>query len=417
MSVIFHIDANAAYLSWAAVERLKHGETEDIRRIESAIAGDPKTRRGIILAKSDLAKALGVRTGETVQAALKKCPWLKLFAPDHDLYARYSDAMYEELSRYSPVIERFSIDECYLDYTGSEALFGPPLEVAHRLKDEMKRKLGFTVNVGVSVNKILAKMGSELEKPDRVHSLFPDEIEEKMWPLPIGNLFSVGRSSRTRLETAGIRTIGDAARADRSFIMSLIGEAHGASVHDFANGRDDSPVVTAEEHDRKGIGNSTTTAWDVTTLEEADKVLLWLSDKVGARLRKHGCYARVVSVSMRPSDFSKRPYGHQRKLDMPIHTTDAIYAEAKALFREAWKGEPVRNLGVHFNEITDSREGQISMFGVGSCGGLPAGFPAGVAGGQTSGFAAGEPENAEELDKAVDSIRERFGKDAVKRGL
>jgi DNA polymerase-4 len=326
--------------------------------------------------------------------------------------------MYGALSRYSPLVERFSIDECYLDYTGSEALFGPPLEAAHRLKDDIKRNLGFTVNVGVSVNKILATMGSELEKPDRVHSLFPDEIAEKMWPLPIGNLYSVGRSSRARLEAAGIRTIGDAARAEREFIRSLIGEAHGGVIHDFANGRDDSPVVPDEERDRKGIGNSTTTAKDVTTAAEADKVLLWLSDKVGARLRKQGCYAKVVSVSMRPSDFSKRPYGHQRRLDLPIHTTDAIYAEARALFREVWKGEPVRNLGVHFGEITDSREGQLSMFGAG----LPAELaPAqGAAAGQIAGFAAGaagESEESEELDKAVDSIRERFGKDAVKRGL
>jgi DNA polymerase-4 len=409
MSIIFHVDANSAYLSWTAVERLKRGGTEDIRRIAAAVAGDPLARKGVILAKSDLAKARGVRTGESVGEALRKCPGLSLFAPDHDLYARYSDAMYEALSKYSPIIERYSIDECYLDYTGSEALFGPPMEAAYRLKDEIKRKLGFTVNVGVSVNKILAKMGSELEKPDKVHSLFPEEIADKMWPLPVGELFSVGRSSRARLMGAGIRTIGDAARADREFITALLGEAHGGAVHDFANGRDDSPVTPADEYDRKGIGNSTTTVSDVTTPEEADKVLLWLSDKVGARLRKIGAYAKVVSVSMRPSDFSKRPYGRQRTLDLPIHTTDAIYAEARALFREVWKGEPVRNLGIHFNEITDSREGQLSMFG--------AGPPAGAASARFSLGADGEAEESEELDKAVDSIRERFGKDAVKRGL
>jgi DNA polymerase-4 len=411
MSIIFHVDANSAYLSWTAVERLKRGEKEDIRRIAAAVAGDPLARKGVILAKSDLAKARGVRTGESVREALRKCPGLSLFAPDHDLYARYSDAMYAALSKYSPVIERYSIDECYLDYTGSEALFGPPLEAACRLKDGIKRELGFTVNVGVSVNKILAKMGSELEKPDKVHSLFPEEIADKMWPLPIGELFSVGRSSRARLVGAGIRTIGDAARADRAFLTALLGEAHGGAVHDFANGKDDSPVAPTDEYDRKGIGNSTTTARDVTTPGEADKVLLWLSDKVGARLRKLGAYARVVSVSMRPSDFSKRPYGRQRRLDLPIHTTDAIYAEAKALFREVWKGEPVRNLGIHIGEMTDSRDGQISMFGArpGAAGGLDAA--------NAWADAAGEPEEAEELDKAVDSIRERFGKDAVKRGL
>ncbi|MDR2162657.1 MAG: DNA polymerase IV [Clostridiales Family XIII bacterium] len=407
MRTIFHVDANSAYLSWTAVERLKNGEKDDIRLAYAAIAGDPLTRRGIILAKSDSAKACGIRTGETIREAMGKCPGLTLYAPDHDMYARYSDAMYEVLSRYSPVIERFSIDECYLDYTASESLFGPPLEAARRLKDEIKSRLGFTVNVGVSVNKILAKMGSELEKPDKVHSLFPSEIEAKMWPLPIGALYSVGRSSRARLEAAGIRTIGDAARADRGFVISLLGKAHGGTVHDYANGVDGSPVVPTGESGRKGISNSTTTASDVKSLEEADKVLLWLSDKVGSRLRKRGYYAKVVSVSMRPADFSKRPYGHQRRLDIPIHTTDAIYAEAKALFRRAWKGEPIRNMGIHCNEMTDSPEGQLSMFMDTPLAG-DAVFPA---------VSAGEPEGAEELDKAVDAIRERFGKDAVKRGL
>ncbi|MDR3225900.1 MAG: DNA polymerase IV [Clostridiales Family XIII bacterium] len=396
MNIIFHIDANSAYLSWTAVERLKQGAREDIRRIRAAIAGDPKTRRGIILAKSDSAKACGVRTGETIQEAMKKCPGLTLFPPDHEMYARYSDAMYEVLSRYSPVIERYSIDECFLDYTASEALFGPPLDVAFKLKEDIKTTLGFTVNIGVSVNKILAKMGSELEKPDKVHSLFPGEIAEKMWPLPVGELFSIGRSARTKLISSGIRTIGDAARLDRKFLVALLGEAHGATVHEYANGIDHSPVMPADEYDRKGIGNSTTTAYDVTTNAEADKILLWLSDKVGTRLRKHGSYAKVISVSMRPADFTKRAYGHQRRMDLPICSTDAIYAEARALFREAWRGEPIRNMGIHFNEITDSKEGQLSLFGY---------------------SASAEPEEAEDLDKAVDSIRERFGSGALKRGL
>jgi DNA polymerase-4 len=401
--IVFHVDANSAYLSWTAAERLKNGGEDDIRLLDAAIAGDPKTRRGIILAKSESAKARGVRTGETIGEAMRKCPGLRLFPPDHDLYAEYSDAMYEALLRYSPIIERFSVDECFIDYTASETLLGPPLEAAHRLKEQIKSELGFTVNVGVSVNKILAKMGSELKKPDMVHSLFPEEIEEKMWPLPIGDLFSVGRSARTRLLESGIRTIGDAARADSGFLKSLLGAAHGARVHEFANGVDASPVTPSDETDRKGIGNSTTTASDVTTAEEADKVLMWLCDKAGARLRKRGCYAKVISVSMRPSDFSRRAYGHQRRLEVPVSTTDAIYTEARALFREVWKGEPVRNIGVHFNELSESREGQLSMFGPDS--GLP---------GTSEATDTGKSEN---LDKAVDKIRERFGKDSVKRGL
>ncbi|MDR0518688.1 MAG: DNA polymerase IV [Clostridiales Family XIII bacterium] len=406
MGIVFHIDANSAYLSWTAVEMLRQGGSEDIRLIHSAIAGDPKTRRGIILAKSEGAKACGVRTGETIQEARRKCPDLALFPPDHGMYARYSDAMYEVLLRYSPIIERFSIDECFLDYTASEALFGPPMEVAYRLKDEIKNELGFTVNIGVSVNKILAKMGSELEKPDRVHSLFPNEIGEKLWPLPIGDLFSVGGSARGKLESAGIRTIGDAARVGRPLLVSLLGKAHGGVVCDYANGIDSSPVVPEGGRERKGIGNSTTTAQNVTTLDEADRVLLWLSDKVGTRLRKHGRYGKVISVSMRPADFSKRAYGHQRRLDIPICSTDAIYAESKALFREAWKGEPVRNMGIYFSEISDSKEGQLSLFGSGAAN------PADTC----LGAGAGDSAESEALDKAVDSIRARFGEDAVTRG-
>jgi DNA polymerase-4 len=392
MSVIFHIDVNSAYLSWTARERLLSGEPDDIRMVASAIAGDPAARRGIILAKSDIAKACGVVTGETVGNAIKKCPGIKLYPPDHDLYARCSEQFNDVLSRWSPVIERFSIDESFLDYTNSERLFGDPVTAAHDIKDTVKNELGFTVNVGVSVNKLLAKMASEFRKPDRVHTLWPNEIESKMWPLALGELFSVGRKSRRKLMESGLVTIGDIANSSPAYLKALLGEAHGQTVYNYANGIDDSDVVPNDPASRKGIGNSMTIPYDVHTAEEADKILLALSEKVCARLRGAGFYATAVSVGIRPSDFAKKHYGHGRRLTSPTCATTEVYEIARQLFRDVWKGESIRQLGISFGEIVTGKNEQIDM------------------------FEGANNEVHEELDHAVDEIRERFGKNVIKRG-
>ncbi|MDR0817907.1 MAG: DNA polymerase IV [Clostridiales Family XIII bacterium] len=392
MATIFHIDVNSAYLSWTARERLKQGAPDDIRTVASAIAGDPAARRGIILAKSEAAKACGVTTGETVSAAFKKCPGLKLYPPDHDLYAKCSEEFNDVLERYSPVIERFSIDESFMDYTDSEKLFGEPVAAAHEIKDTIKNELGFTVNVGVSVNKLLAKMASDFSKPDRVHTLFPDEIESKMWPLPLGELFSVGRKSRKKLIESGFKTIGDLAGANPGYLKALLGQAHGQTVHDYANGIGDAAVVPNDPSERKGIGNSMTIPYDVRTPEAADKILLALCEKSCSRLRAAGFYAAVVSVTIRPADFSKKRYGHQRRLSAPTCATTEIYELARQLFREVWKGEPVRLLGITFGEIVPDKSAQLNMFDT------------------------GETDAHEELDRTVDEIRQKFGSDVIKRG-
>lgn len=220
--IVMHVDANSAYLSWSATSRLQHGDSLDLREIPSVVGGDPETRHGIVLAKSIPAKEYHIETGETLFTAKLKCPELVIIPPNYHLYHQCSDAMVEILREYSPVVQRFSIDECFLDFTGMELLAKDPIKTAHELKDQIKRELGFTVNIGISTNKLLAKMGGDLKKPDMVHTLFSEEIAAKMWPLPISDLFMVGRATTKKLMDRGIRTIGDLAHFDLSRVQSFL---------------------------------------------------------------------------------------------------------------------------------------------------------------------------------------------------
>jgi len=394
---VLHIDVNSAYLSWTAVEMLKNGAAEDIRVIESAIAGDPVRRHGIILAKSEPAKKFGIKTAMTLGEAQRRCPGLKIYPPDHRLYEEYSDRLYGLLSEYTDVIERFSIDECWLEYTGSEKIFGPPEAAAKEISERVKTELGFTVNIGVSVNKLLSKMASEFQKPDRIHTLYPHEIEEKMWPLKARELFGVGRSASEALAKIGLFTIGDVARADLSLLVSALKPAMGRTVHEHANGIDDSPVITEEENERKVVGHSDTTSEDVKTEEEALYYLLSQAERVGRRLRKAGKRAGVVTVQLKNSAF--KSYSHQRKLPAPINSTSDIYAAAAELFSEMWRGDALRLLGLSLSDLRgpDEKEadGQISLFDT---------------------VETKEDTKQEELlDETQDKIRERFGRDAITR--
>ena len=413
---VLHIDVNSAYLSWTAVELLKNGHPEDIRRTNAAIAGDREQRRGIILAKSESAKRAGVRTAMTVSEALRLCPDLRLYPPDPPLYAVYSDRLYELLSEYSDVIERFSVDECFLDYTGSEKLFGPPAEAAFAISRRVREELGFTVNIGVAQNKFLAKMASEREKPDRVHTLFPEEIEEKMWPLPLREMFGVGRSTENALSRLGLVTIGDVARADLRLLKRELKPALGQLLWDRANGIDDAPVVPAAERELKSIGHSTTTARDVTDEAEALRILLQLSERVGIRLRRAERLAGGVSVELKNADFTV--YRHQRKLARTIETTTEIYGQAREIFREMWRGDALRLLGVSVFALSGGNAEnesirvsglprQLSLFDALDPGAeSPSGPP-----GQNDGAPA-----ARALEEAQDRIRSRFGKKAITRG-
>ena len=276
----------------------------------------------------------------------------------------------------------------YVDMTGTEKLFGPPVEAACKIKNEIRDTLGFTVNVGISSNKLLAKMAGEFEKPDKVHTLFPEEIREKMWPLPVRELLFVGKASEQKLKSLGINTIGELAQAESEMLKAVL-KKHGEELQKAANGIDDSPVE-AEPGDNKGYSNSTTTAFDVTDADAAKNILLSLSDNVGRRLRRDGAWVEVVSVVLRFDDLKKA--SHQCVLENATNITEEIYRAACRLFDELWDGRPIRLLGVYTSHVT--REGESR---------------------QLSLFDDMDYEKLEKLDRAMDSIRERFGPGAVKR--
>ncbi len=411
--IIFHIDVNAAYLSWEAVYRLAHrGEKVDLREIASAVGGDVSARRGIILAKSIPAKRYGIKTGETLLEARNKCPDLVIVPPDYGLYEECSAAFMDILRDYSDVVEPYSIDEAYMDMSASCHLFGTPEETAAQIRDRIREELGFTVNVGVSVNKLLAKMASDFTKPDRVHTLYPEEIPEKMWPLPASELFFVGRATARKLLSMGIRTIGQLAACDPAWLRGAL-KKHGEVIWGFANGIDPSPVVSSGNSctikpgappdapaglaagsaacGNKGYGNSATTPYDVTDAQTAKQTLLALSETVAGRLRADGVQIGVVSVGIRYADFSH--VSHQRTLCGPTDLTMEIYEAACGLFLELWNGRPVRHLGVHTGRVSREDYRQLRLFD------------------------RTDYEKLSRMDRAVDGIRERFGAGALRRAV
>lgn len=389
--IIFHVDVNSAFLSWEAVHRITHLKgTVDLREIPSAIGGDISQRHGIILAKSLPAKKYGIHTGESIPEALQKCPGLFLAPPNYGLYEKSSRAFLNILREYSPCVEPFSIDEAYVDVSETAALYGTPEEAAQSVSRQIRETLGFTVNIGISSNKLLAKMASDFQKPDRVHTLFPGDIPHKLWPLPVSDLFFVGRASARKLLNLGIRTIGDLAHADPSLIRFHL-KKHGEVLQAFANGIDLSPV-TAVPPPNKGYGNSTTTPFDITRPSDASLVLLGLAETVSARLRADQVKAEVLSVSIKYSDFSC--HSHQCILPEATDITIELARTAFRLFQESWNGRPVRHLGIHITRIA-------------------AGAPAR----QLELFPSADYEKLEQMDQTVDIIRKRFGNDAVKRAV
>ena len=387
--VVFHIDVNSAFLSWEATRRVKQG-MNDLRLVPSAIGGDRETRTGVILAKSIPAKKYGVKTGEPVGMALKKCPSLILAHPDFSLYEASSKAFMDICREYTPTLEKFSIDECFLDMSGMEKIYPDILAVAREIKDRIKTELGFTVNVGVGSNKLLAKMASDFEKPDKVHTLFDYEIEEKMWNLPVRELFSVGESTAQKLERSYIRTIGELARMDVAVVKSILGVKAGEHLHNYANGIDDSPVLENRER-AKGYGNSITLEYDVKSFSDAYKILLALSDSTAARMRADGMKARCVSVSIRDIDFNDK--SHQKRLSASSDITTEIFSVCQSLINELWDTKkPLRLLGVTLSDVTDEDDIQLSIFD------------------------SDKKDKERAIDKTVDSIRNKFGKDTIVRG-
>jgi DNA polymerase-4 len=389
--LIFHIDVNSAYLSWEATRRMQNGEP-DLRLIPSAIGGDREKRTGVILAKSIPAKKFKVTTGEPVGMALRKCPDLVIARPDFKLYVQCSRAFIAVCRKYAPVVEQVSIDECFCDFDNTERIYPDPLELAYRIKDEIRDTLGFTVNVGISENKLLAKMASDFEKPDKVHTLYPSEIPEKMWPLPVGELFTVGKATAERLRQARIETIGALAHTDVETLEKMFGPKMGSHLHRYANGISNSPVL-AEPEEAKGYSISTTLEDDVETTEAAYHILLALADSVAARMRADGFKAWCVAVTIRSNDFKNK--SHQQKLREPTDGTNEIYQLAKKLFSELWNGKtPLRLLGIALTDLTKEEFVQTSLFD-----------------------AADERKTrSKKLDQTVDALRSKYGRSTIQRG-
>ena len=401
--IIFHIDVNSAFLSWTAVEQLKNGAEEDLRTIPSIIGGNQESRHGVVLAKSIPAKKYGIVTGEPVANAFRKCPNLVMAPPNHKMYTEYSKRLMQFLrENYTDEIEQVSVDECYMNFTGIAHRYASPVAAAFEIKDAVYKEFGFTVNVGISVNHLLAKMASDFEKPNKVHTLFPEEIPAKMWPLPVSELYMAGKSSVEVLHKLEIRTIGELAKTDPD-LLELHLKSHGRTLWEFANGKAGDKVVR-ERVENKGIGNSTTLPKDVTEEEEARKVLLWLSETVGRRVRKEGMKAKMVSVEIKYN--TVRSVSHQKQLQRATNADKVIYETACELFHELWNGHPIRLLGIRTSKLVDEAEPeQISIFDLES-----------VSNQNMVKQEIRKNEKQEKLDKAVDQIRKKYGEGAIVRG-
>ena len=392
-SVIFHIDVNSAYLSWSAIENLKNGSDVDLRLIPSIIGGDMSKRHGVVLAKSLPAKAYGIQTGEPVINAFRKCPSLVTERPNHALYSKRSNELMQYLRSVCHDIEQVSIDECYMDFSPIAANYSSPEAAAAEIKNYIRDHFGFTVNVGISDKKVLAKMASDFKKPDLVHTLYSHEIREKMWPLPVSSLYMCGKSSVDTFRRLEILTIGDLAQTDPR-IINLHLKSHGQLLWNYANGLDDS-VVEPESTDLKGIGNSITLSADALTAADCKKVLLSLSDTVAGRLRSHEQSAGMISTEIKYNTFQS--VSHQTTLSTPVCTASLIYETACTLFDEIWDGTPVRLLGIRTSKLSSKDEPvQLSLFD----------------------YEEKKPKNEklEKLDEALFSIRKKYGEGSIVRG-
>jgi len=390
--VIFHIDANSAYLSWEAVYRLQHGASVDLREIPSVVGGDQESRRGIVLTKSIPAKKYGIQTGETLYSARQKCPDLVIVPPNYGLYMKCSKAMNEILQEYSPRVQRFSVDESFLEYPVEyfKDKYESPVQAATAIKDRIHHELGFTVNIGISLNsKLLAKMAGDLKKPNLVHTIWPHEIEEKMWPRPVEDLFMVGHATAPKLRQLRIFTIGDLAKADPQRLEFWL-KSHGRLIWNYAHGLEHSEVGPNRPL-IKGIGNSNTTPFDVEDPSTAYKFLLSLTEMVAARLRENQACCQLVAVSIRDTDF--RNSSHQRKLYTPTDSTEEIYHYVKILFDELWRNQPLRHLGVRVSALNWSDHLQLAIFN----------------------YKRAKEKHV--LDTTIDKIRAKYGAEAITRAV
>jgi len=382
--VIFHIDVNNAFLSWTAVKLLNEGYKIDIRTISSIIGGDESKRHGIVLAKSPIAKKYGIKTAETIYSARKKCKDLKIYPADYEYYYRISRDLFKYLSKYSPDMEQLSVDECFLDMSNTHYLYDNLIDLAYKIKNEIYDKFGFTVNVGIGNNKLCAKMASDFEKPNKVHTLFQSEIEDKLWPLLVQELYMVGTKTAERLKLLGINTIGELAKTDVNFLKKRF-KTFGITMWEYANGIDNSKVIN-EYETNKCISVSETFETDVDDINRLKRTLLEQTEKVAEQLRKQNKYATTVAVTIKTYDF--KSVSKQCKLDNPTDITTEIYDKVINIFDNFWDETKIRNIGIRLSNLTDCCNRQLSLFDT-------------------------YDEKDHEFQKIVDDIKDKFGNDML----
>lgn len=386
--IIFHIDVNNAFLSWTAVYLLKNGYKQDIRNIPSIIGGDEKQRHGIVLAKSPIAKKFGIVTAETIYSAKKKCPSLQMFPPNYEWYSKCSKELFNYLKQYSPNLEQFSIDECFIEMTGTNYLYKNHIELAHKIKEEVKKLFGFTVNIGIGNNKLCAKMASDFEKPDKVHTLFKDEIASKLWPLDVGELFMVGKKTKEELNKIKIFTIKDLANTDERTLERKF-KSQAKYLKEAAWGIDNSKV-TERSSKRESISTTETLNHDYTDEDKLKEILFRQADDVARQLRKQGEYANTVAVIFKNNQFKN--YSAQAKLKLPSNSTKKIYELAIKIFDENYKKDPIRLIGIRLADFQTKKEEQISLF---------------------EEKESTETVENEEIQRTIDKINNKFGKSLV----
>lgn len=386
--IIFHVDVNNAFLSWTAILLLKKGYGTDIRKIAAVIGGDEEKRHGIVLAKSPVAKKYRIKTAETLYSARNKCPSLKVFSADYTWYYEQSRLFHHYLKQYSPNVLKYSIDEAFIDFTGTKYIYDDYIKLAYKIKDDIKKTFGFTVNVGVANNMLCAKMASDFLKPDKVHTLYDEEIKDKMWPLPIGNLFMVGKKTSAKLEELGIHTIFQLAHADLSF-LTIHFKNQAVFLKNLANGVDLSKV---EKKDSKSpsISVSETLPYDVEDQSILKNILFRQVSEVSRQLRSRLLYCNVVCIFYKNDRFET--YSKQTKLDTAINSTEDIYRIILHLLDISWRKDAIRLIGVRLSDLVKNRKKQVSIF---------------------DDFS----ESIEEVDatfqKTLDEINHKFGKPLV----
>lgn len=356
--IIFHIDVNNAFLSWTAVQLLEEGYNIDIRTIPAIIAGDESKRHGIVLAKSPIAKKYGIVTAETIYQAKMKCPNLKIFSPNHEIYQRKSKQLMNYLKTFTPIMEQFSIDECFLDMTGTKYLYTNHLELAYKIKDEIKEKFGFTVNVGIGNNKLCAKMASDFEKPDKVHTLLKSEIKEKLWPLPVNDLFMCGKKTSIELNKMNIYTIKDLAEYDFQKLEKKF-KSQAKYLKQAAWGIDESKVEERKDK-RQSISTTRTLPHDEENREKLKEVLFVQTEDVCRQLREQNLYASTIAIIYKDKYFKSTTV--QEQLENATDNTKEILKKINSLFEKSYNNMPVRLIGVRLANLTKFKNTQVSIF-------------------------------------------------------